>query len=299
MKSWLALLISMLMVLPAVSAEDNKSELKFAAQEVSSGLFMLYGVGGFAGGNIGLSIGDDGVVMIDDAMPSSLDILQQAVKSVTNKPIDFLINTHVHGDHAGNNVAFDQLGAHIVAHENLRNHLITKGVQQDGKTVAAPKGMLPVITFSQSMTFHLNNQDAQLIHVANAHTDGDAVIWFRQANVIHTGDVFFNGMFPFIDLNSGGSIEGYIAAQKKILSIANEQTKIIPGHGPLATKADLAAALAMLEDARNIIANFIQQGISEDDIVSQNPLKKYHDKWNWGFITTEKMTRQLVKGLTK
>jgi glyoxylase-like metal-dependent hydrolase (beta-lactamase superfamily II) len=281
---------------PAIAAED-KPELKFAAQEISSGIYMLSGVGGFTGGNIGLSIGTDGVVMIDDAMPSSLEILQQAIKGVTDQPIDFLINTHVHGDHTGNNVAFDQLGAHIVAHENLRHHLLNKGIQKDGQSIDAPRGMLPVITFSHSMSFHLNNQDAQLIHVANAHTDGDAIIIFKPANVIHTGDVFFNGMFPFIDLNSGGSVDGYIAAQKKLLSLCDDKTKIIPGHGALASKADLSRSVAMLEDAREIIAKLLAQGKSEDEIVQLNPLKKYHEQWSWQFITTERMTRQLIKGL--
>ncbi len=297
MKSLLATTISLIIALPLVHAEDKKPVLTFESQQVSPGIYMLYGVGGFAGGNIGLSIGSDGVVMIDDAMPTTLDILQQAVKSVTSKPVDFLINTHVHGDHIGNNETFATLGSHIVAHENLRAHLKTKGINRDGKTVEAPKGMLPVITFTHAMTFHLNDQEAHLIHVAKAHTDGDAVIHFKPANIIHTGDVFFNGMFPFIDINSGGSVDGYIAAQKKILSIADDKTKIIPGHGPLATKADLAKAVAMLEDSRTIIAQLITEGKSEDEILTLNPLKKYHEQWNWQFITTERMTKQLYNGL--
>lgn len=297
MKRIFAIALGLLISLPQTQAEDQKPKLKFESEEVSPGIYMLYGVGGFTGGNIGLSIGSDGVVMIDDAMPSTLDILQQAVKSVTDKPVDFLINTHVHGDHIGNNEAFEKLGTHIVAHENLRAHLKNKGINRDGKTIEAPKGMLPVITFSHAMNFHLNGQDANLIHVANAHTDGDAVIHFKPANVIHTGDVFFNGMFPFIDLNSGGTVDGYIAAQKKILSIADDKTKIIPGHGPLASKEDLAHAVAMLEDSRNLIVGLLKQGKSENEILALNPLKKYHDQWNWQFITTERMTKQLINGL--
>jgi len=153
-----------------------------------------------------------------------------------------------------------------------------------------------VITFSHSMNFHLNGNDAHIFHVANAHTDGDAVIHFKNVNVIHTGDTLFNKMFPYIDLNSGGSVDGYIAAQKKILSLANGDTKIIPGHGPLANKKDLAASLAMLEDSSNLIGQLIAQGKSEDEIVKLNPLLKY-EKWSWVFITTEKMTRQVYQGI--
>ncbi|RHW75393.1 MBL fold metallo-hydrolase [Colwellia sp. RSH04] len=278
-------------------AQEN-SKLSFSTTEVAPGLHMLIGVGGFTGGNLGLSVGDDGVILIDDSMPPMLDIMNTAIKSITDKPVDFLINTHVHGDHTGNNEALANSGAHIVAHKNLREHLLTKGVKGKDGMEPAPKAALPVITFSNEMNFHLNNEDAHIFHVAHAHTDGDAVIHFTSSNVIHTGDTLFNGMFPYIDINSGGSINGYIAAQQKILSLSNDKTKIIPGHGPLATKADVQASISMLKDAKNIIEKLISKGQTEEDIVALNPLKKYHDKWNWGFITTERMTRQMVKGLS-
>ena len=274
-------------------AEEEAPKLSFKATEVAPGLFMLMGEGGFAGGNIGLSVGDDGVVLIDDAMPTTLDIMNQAIKGVTERDIDFVINTHVHGDHTGNNSVMADAGAHIVAHENLRKHLQTKGM--NGKAVA--ESMLPVITFTEAMTFHLNGVDARLIHTPKAHTDGDSVIHFEQLNVIHTGDNFFNGMFPFIDLNSGGSVDGYIAAQKKIHAMSQDDTKIIPGHGPLANKADLAKSIAMLEDARSLIMAAIKAGKSEDEVVEMNPLAEKYQSWHWGFITTERMTRQLYQGL--
>lgn len=292
------LLVSMLAATLSINAaeEDKRS---FATTEVSKGIYMLSGVGGFTGGNIGLSIGEDGVVMIDDSMPPLLDRMKAAVKKVTDKPVDFLINTHVHGDHTGNNESMGKDGTHIVAHKNLRQHLLTKGVQTSKGMQPAPKAALPVITFSEAMSFHLNGEDAHIFHVAKAHTDGDAVIHFKNANVIHTGDTFFNGMFPYIDLNSGGSVDGYIKAQKAIIKASDDKTKIIPGHGPLANKKDLEAAVAMLIDSKNIIMNSIKNGMSEDEVVKANPLKQYHDKWNWGFITTEKMTRQLYKGLSE
>ncbi|MCO7226832.1 MBL fold metallo-hydrolase [Pleionea sp. CnH1-48] len=280
-------------------SEEKKQELSFESTQVAPGIYMLSGVGGFTGGNIGLSIGKDGVVMIDDSMPPMLDIMKTAIKSVTKKPVDFVINTHVHGDHIANNAAMKKEGARIVAHENLRRHLVKKGMFNGKENVPVSEDALPVITFSHAMNFHLNGENARLIHVAHAHTDGDAVIFFKKSNVVHTGDVFFNGMFPFIDLNSGGSVDGYIKAQKKILKLSNDKTKIIPGHGPLASKEDLARSVAMLKDAKKLIAKAIKAGKSEDEVVAMNPLKKYHDKWNWGFITTERMTRQVYKGLTQ
>jgi cyclase len=280
-------------------AAEKQAEVDFATIEVSPGLYMLSGVGGFTGGNLGLSVGSDGVVLIDDSMPPLLDKMKAAIKKVANAPVDFLVNTHVHGDHTGNNESLGNSGTHIVAHQNLRQHLLTKGIASPKGNVPAPKAALPVITFSHSMNFHLNDNDAHIFHVANAHTDGDAVIHFRNLNVIHTGDTFFNKMFPYIDLKSGGSVDGYIAAQKKVLSLSNDSTKIIPGHGGLASKQDLAASLAMLEDAKSLITALIKEKKSEDEVVKLNPLKKYHKQWDWQFITTERMTRQLYKGLAK
>ena len=275
----------------------DKPKLSFSTTEVAPGIYMLMGVGGFTGGNIGLSVGEDGVVMIDDSMPPMLEIMKTAIKTVTDKPVDYLINTHVHGDHTGNNTTMGKQGATIVAHKNLRINMLTKGIRTKDGTKPMPKAALPVITFSEEISFHLNGDDAEVFHVANAHTDGDAVIYFKNANVIHTGDTFFNGIFPYIDLNNGGSVDGYIKAQQKVLSISNEATKIIPGHGPLSNKKELQTSLAMLIDARDKIAKLKAEGKSEDEVVATNPLAKYHKDWNWEFITTEKMTRQIYKSI--
>jgi glyoxylase-like metal-dependent hydrolase (beta-lactamase superfamily II) len=276
-----------------LAAED--ANIDFKTTKVADGLYMLSGVNGFTGGNIGLSVGDDGVIMIDDSMPPLLDKLKAAINKVSGKPVSFLLNTHVHGDHTGNNAAFGDAGTHIVAHENLRQHLLTKGVR--GKPAVVES--LPVITFSHSMNFYLNGQHAHLLHVAHAHTDGDAVIHYPELNVIHTGDVFFNGMFPFIDLKSGGSVDGYIKAQQKILALADVNTKIIPGHGPLASKAELQQANQMLIAARDAVKKLVDAGKSEEEIVAENPLARFDKQWSWQFITTERMTRQLVKGLSQ
>lgn len=282
----------------SIAAEDEP-KVTFKTTEVGPGIHMIAGEGGFTGGNIGLLVGEDGVVLIDDSMPPFLDILQQAIAGITDQPVDFLINTHVHGDHISNNGPFANGGTHIVAHDNLREHLVTKGMQGPDGMMETPKSFLPVLTFAEQMTFHFNGQPAVAIHVPKAHTDGDALIHFPEANVIHAGDAFFNGLFPFIDLDSGGSIDGYIHAQMTMISMANDETKIIPGHGPLSNKQELQAAVDMLVDAKSIIAQHIADGKTEAEVLAANPLAKYHDDWNWGFITTERMTKQLYNGLSQ
>ncbi|GAB5561902.1 MAG: MBL fold metallo-hydrolase [Synoicihabitans sp.] len=273
----------------SISAEHHGGGAHIQSTEVAPGIYMLHGVGGFTGGNIGVSIGDDGVVMIDDSMPPFLDQLNEQLASITDQPIEFLINTHVHGDHTGNNAAMAETGAHIVSHERLRSRLKTDP--------EFPKSGLPVITFTEEMSFHLNNQPARLVHTPHAHTDGDSIIVFTAANVIHTGDVFFHRLFPFIDLDSGGSVDGFIAAQERVLALANKSTKIIPGHGPLGSKKDLQRDLAMLKDARQLVAGMIAADHDLDAILEANPLAKYHDDYNWGFITTERMTRTLYRDI--
>ena len=168
----------------------------------------------------------------------------------------------------------------------------------DGE-VPTPRDALPVLTFSDSVTFHLNDREAFVFHVERAHTDGDAVIHFRADNVIHAGDVMFNGLFPFIDLDAGGSVDGYIAAQERILALADDRTRIVPGHGPLAGKQDLKAAVDMLKDARDRVRTMVKAGKTEQEILTANPLAEYHEGWNWGFITTEIMTKTLVRALTE
>lgn len=280
---------SLFAITPLVMADENKA-LDISITKVDKGIYMLAGINGFVGGNIGLVVGDDGVILIDDGLSQHLDLIEKTIKKVTQKPIDFLINTHVHQDHIGNNEAIGKQGAHIVAHENIRLRLL------EAKQATA-KDALPVITFSESINFHLNGYDTHVFHTANAHTDGDAVILFENANVIHTGDTFFNGMFPFIDLNNHGSLKGYINAQKKILSLSNNKTKIIPGHGSLANNKDLSASIEMLETSKRLIEDLIALNKSEEQVVKINPLSNYHQKWNWAFITTEKMTRQIYKSL--
>lgn len=297
-RALLAVALSSSLLVNFSSQAEEQALPDFASQQLEPGIYMLSGVGGFTGGNIALSIGEDGVIMIDDSMPPLLDKMQAAINTITKQPLDFLINTHVHGDHTGNNLALGKTGAHIVGHQNLRDHLLAKGYQTPQGLVAAPKQALPVITFKDSMDFHLNGQPAHLFHLAKAHTSGDIAIHFTQANIIHAGDVFFNGLFPYIDQEAGGSLDGYIQAQQTLIDLADDKTRIIPGHGPLASRQDLQNASNMLRAAKQKIAALVEQGKSEAEVVAINPLAEYHEQWNWGFISTEIMTRQVYRALT-
>ena len=287
--------LSALMFMP-VLAQNTK--ISYESTELAPGIFMLEGKGGFGGGNMSLSIGDDGVVLIDDGLPPLTETLLEAIRKLTAKPVEFVINTHVHGDHVGGNEAFGRAGATIVAHDNLRQRMLDDGMTTADGDGPAPAGALPALTFSDSVTFHLNGREAFVFHVEHAHTDGDAVIHFVADNVIHAGDVLFNGLFPYIDLDAGGSVEGTLAAHARILALADDETRIVAGHGPLADKKQLQAARDMLETAQARVRALIQAGKSEEEILESNPLADFHDDWNWGFITTERMTKTLVRALT-
>jgi glyoxylase-like metal-dependent hydrolase (beta-lactamase superfamily II) len=283
----LALLL--LALAPAAPAQDFATSFK--STEVIDGFYMLDGVDGFGGGNVGLLVGDEYIVLIDDALLPTAPALLEAALEIAGRPIDFVINTHVHADHVGGNELMAKDGAIIVAHDNIR-----KRMQGDPELETGP-GALPVLTFSDAVTFHVNGNEAFVFHIENAHTDGDAAIHFRNVNLIFAGDVMFNGLFPFIDLDNGGTVGGYIAGQQQLLAMADDTTKIVPGHGPVANKADLQRNLDVLIAAQSLVAPLVEKGMSADDIVAANPLEPY-ESFSWGFITTERMTRTLVRSLS-
>lgn len=270
----------------AIAQEDDSN---WKSMEVVPGIYMFASDRGFAGGNLGLLVGDDGVVLIDDGMPTIPATTVAAVEEITGNPVNFVINTHAHGDHTGANAAFMAGGATIVAHDKLRQAL-SENEQYD-------QSALPELTFNDSVTFHLNGHTAYVFHIPSAHTSGDAGIHFTDANVMHTGDVMFNGMFPFIDLDGGGSVDGFIAGQQKMIAMADDETKIIPGHGPLASKADLQTAVDMLIDSQARVQALVDEGMSLEQVKEANPLSVYQD-WNWDFITTERFTETLYRSLT-
>jgi len=283
-------IISLLLASTFSLAQDAPPSFK--STEVAPGIFVLEGDGGFVGGSMTMLVGDEYNVLIDDGISPLAPALLEAATDLAGGSIDFVINTHVHGDHVGGNAAFSENGAVVYAHENIRKRLL-----EDPADAGGPGG-LPVITFSDQVTFHVNGLDAFVFHVEHAHTDGDAVIEFRGSNVIHAGDIFFNRLFPFIDLDSGGTVPGYIAGQQLILSLADDETKIIAGHGVLATKTDLQTAVDMLVDSQTRVSALIDAGNSLEQIQKANPLAEYHDVWNWGFITTARMTETLYRSLT-
>ena len=264
----------------------------FKSIEVSPGIYVLDGVDGFGGGNVELLVGDDYVVLIDDALTPTAPALLEAVTKLAGRQVDFVINTHVHGDHVGGNELVAGLGAVIIAHDNIRKRMIP-----DPQLNTGP-GALPVLTFSDEVTFHLNGHEAFVFHIESAHTDGDAAILFRDVNVIAAGDVMFNYLFPYIDFANGGSVSGFIAGQQKLIAMADDETIIIPGHGPVGNKADLEKNLAVLIDSQTRVKALVDEGMSEEEIVAANPLALYHDDYNWRFITTERMTRTLIRSLT-
>jgi len=273
-----ALFIALLICAFASHAQEMATAV--TSSKVVPGIYMIVGADGFAGGNIALLVGDDQVVLIDDGIQPIGAALIESVAEIAGRPVDFVINTHVHGDHVGSNAAFANTGAVVVAHDSIRERLET-----DPSEAGGPDG-LPQITFSDEVTFHAGGHTAKVFHIAAAHTDGDAAILFSEVNVIHAGDVHFNYLFPFIDLDNGGSVAGFIAGQREIIALADEDTIIIPGHGPLASKADLQVAVDMLVDAEARVR------------IAADPLAIYHDKWNWSFITTEVMTKTLYRSLT-
>ncbi len=259
------------------------------AQEISAlkdGIHVIQG----RGGNIGVSVGDDGVFMIDDQFAPATEAILAQIRSVTDQPVRFLVNTHHHPDHTGGNENLGKTGVLIFAHDNVRERLLAKDMAADG---------LPVVTFNDTTTFHMNGQTIEVFHVPAAHTDGDAMIHFREANVIHMGDTFFNGLFPFIDAGSGGSLDGVFAAVDKVLEMTDADTVIIPGHGPVGDREDLVAYRAMLVKTRDNLAPLIAQGKSVDEIVAMKPNAEFDNSWGGGFLNPERYIRVLHAAMTK
>jgi len=280
------LLVTLLFLAPLALAQEAPEPIEHT--ELADGIYMLHTVG-----SVGLLVGDEYVVMIDDSLRQVGDQVVAKAEELAGRPVDFVINTHVHGDHVGANETLADTGAIIVAHDNIRKRML-----DDAELNTGP-GALPVITFSDEVTFHVNGMEAYVFHLPAAHTDGDAAILFREANVIAPGDIVFRGIFPFIDLDNGGTVSGFMTAMQQLIDMADEDTKFISGHGPAATRAGLEQDLAMLKDAGSLVKALIDKGMDAEEIVATNPLAGYHDQYNWRFITTERMTRTLIRSLTE
>jgi cyclase len=268
------------------------SKVEMKVQKVAGTVYMLEG----AGGNIGASVGDDGIVMVDDEFLPLAEKIEAALKGITDKPVKVVLNTHWHGDHTGGNPHFGEK-APIVAQENVRKRLVTGGKTRFGETKPAEKSALPIITFEDTVSVHLNGEDIRAIHFPHGHTDGDSVIFFTQSNVVHMGDDFFNGgMFPFIDIDSGGSVQGMIAGDEKVLAEVPDDVKIIPGHGPLATKADLRKFVDVLKETSAAVEAGIKKGKTLPQLKQEKVLAKW-DSWGQSFIKTDTFIEILYDSL--
>ena len=281
-------LVASLLIAAAADAQDQDfSKVEIQTIPLAPGVSMLIG----AGGNIAVSTGSDGPVIVDDQFAPLAPKIMAAVKALQDAPIRFVINTHFHFDHTGGNEAFGRAGALIVAHDYVRVRLSTEQFSKlmNRSFPAAPAAALPVVTFGDGVTLHWNGQTIAVEHVANAHTDSDSHVWFEQANVVHMGDTFVNGFFPFVDVESGGGIAGIIASAERVLARARPDTKIVPGHGPLATPADLRKFHDMLVDVKARIEQGIVSGKTLEQFLAAKPLADLEAEWGDGFLKTDQV----------
>ncbi len=279
--------------LPLGAQERDFSKVEVKAQPVSGNIHMLTG----AGGNIGVSAGSDGILIVDDQFAPLADKIRAALKGLGDGKLKFVLNTHWHGDHTGGNEAFGR-EASIIAHDNVRKRLAADQQVRGQKIAASPKEALPVITFGQSVSVHFNGEEIRVIHFPHGHTDGDSVIFFTKSKVVHMGDDFFAGGFPFVDLESGGSVQGLIANIAKVLAEIPADTKIIPGHGRLSAPADLKAYHRMLTETTRIVADKTKAGKSLEAIQAEG-LPEEWKEWGSGFIDTKSWIATIHASLSK
>jgi glyoxylase-like metal-dependent hydrolase (beta-lactamase superfamily II) len=281
----------------AASAQEDFSKVEIRTEKLADTVYMMTG----SGGNLGVSVGEDAVFVIDDQFAPLTAKIQAALANLTSKPVKFVLNTHWHFDHTGGNENLGKAGAIIVAHENVRKRLSTEGFIEflGMKTKPEPKIALPIATFTRDVTFHLNGDELVVTHVPRAHTDGDSIVRFAKSNVVHMGDTFFNKLYPFIDTSSGGTVAGVLAAVDGVLKTVRDDTKIIPGHGPLASKADLKAYRDMLAATSGNIRGQIKAGKTLEQVIASKPTAKYDEVWGKGFLAPEKFVEMLYKSLKK
>jgi glyoxylase-like metal-dependent hydrolase (beta-lactamase superfamily II) len=291
------ILLGALALAGAAAAQQDYSRVEIKAEKLSETTWMLTG----AGGNLALSAGEDAAFLVDDQFAPLTTRIEAAVAKATAKPIRFVVNTHWHFDHTGGNENLGKAGALIVAHENVRKRMSTEQFIEflNMKIKTEPRTALPVVTFTRDVTFHLNGDEIEIFHVPAAHTDGDAIVHFRRSDVVHMGDVHFNGSYPFIDTSSGGTVDGVVAAVDRVLAIAGEKTRIIPGHGPLATKADLAAYREMVATVGKRIRDAARAGKSLEDVQALKPTADYDATWGKGFITPQRFTEMIYRNVAR
>jgi glyoxylase-like metal-dependent hydrolase (beta-lactamase superfamily II) len=289
-----AIALSAALLAAPAAAQQDFSKVEIKVERIAPGVAVLFG----AGGNIGLSYGEDGNVIVDDQFAPLTDKIAAAVRTVDPDPVRFVINTHWHFDHTGGNENFGKAGAVILAHDNVRARMSTEQFikSMNRKVPASPKDALPVVTFGDGVTLHLNGDTLHVVHVVAAHTDGDSLVHWQKANVLHMGDTFFHRVsFPFVDLSSGGSIDGVIAAANRGLGFSNAATRIIPGHGPVASRAELAGYRDMLVDIRSKVAAGIKAKRTLAQIQASAPAARYG--MTDGFIKPDQFVEAVYNSL--
>jgi glyoxylase-like metal-dependent hydrolase (beta-lactamase superfamily II) len=294
-RSFASLAIAAFAAAPAFAQDYSKVEIR--TTQLGRNVYMMEG----AGGNLGLSVGDDMTFLIDDQFAPLTPKIVAAIAKVSPKPVTFVLNTHWHFDHTGGNQNLGDAGAIIVAHENVRRRMGSDQFIEfmKMKQPASPKAALPIVTFGSAISFHLNGEEIRVVHVPRAHTDGDAIVHFVGSDVVHMGDTFFNGFYPFIDYSSGGTIEGMVAACDQVLGMATDKTRIIPGHGPLGTRAELAAYRDMLRTVTSRIRQAVSEGKSDEDIAKANLLADLDEKWGKGFLKPPQFATLVASGMRK
>ncbi len=297
----LAVLALILIPFSARSQQNNDfSKVEMKVTKVSGNIYMLEG----AGGNIAASVGEDGIVIVDDEFAPLADKIQAALKNlgITDKPVRFVINTHYHGDHTGGNVPFNNAGSTIIAQDNVRKRLETGGVAGNGGSVKmenkpAEKAALPIITFEHDVTVHLNGEDIRALHFPAGHTDGDSIIFFPKNNVVHMGDDFVRYGFPFIDVSAGGSVQGMIAAMEKATAQLPADVKVIPGHGALSNLDDVRAYTKMLKETSAAVEAALKAHKTLDQMKQEKVLAPW-SKFSGDFVNTDVFTETLYNSLT-
>jgi len=292
-----------LLIFAALSAAQNQdfSKVQIKVTEVSGNIYMLEG----AGGNIAASVGEDGIVIVDDQYAPLADKIAAALRGIgaTDKPVRFVINTHYHGDHTGGNAPFAANGSTVIAQDNVRKRLQTGGKAGIGTAMsmdqpAAPKGGLPIITFDHDVTVHLNGEDIRALHFPAGHTDGDAIVFFPKANVVHMGDDYVTYGYPFIDVISGGSVQGIIDACDKVAAMLPADVKVIPGHGQISTLAEVREYTAMLKGATAAVQAAMNQGKTVEQMKKDKILAPWDAKYSGKFITSDLFIDTLYNSLT-
>ncbi len=295
-------LAAAVMLLSRASAQQNQdfSKVEIKVTKVSGNIYMLEG----AGGNIAASVGEDGIVIVDDQFAPLADKIQAALKnlSITDKPVRFVINTHYHGDHTGGNEPFNNAGSTVIAHDNVRKRLEIGGVAGNGGSIKmenkpAAKAALPIITFQLDVTVHLNGEDIRALHFPSGHTDGDSIIFFPKNNVVHMGDDFVRYGFPFIDVASGGSVQGMIAAMEKTTAQLPADVKVIPGHGALSNLDDVRAYTKMLKETSAVVEKALSEHKTLDQMKQEKILAPW-DKFSGTFINSDAFIETLYNSLT-